>query len=59
MSVPTSVCPNVPTRLPLDRLRWNLIFGTSTNICRVDSNLAKIGQKQLAFYTGTSVRLQC
>jgi hypothetical protein len=58
------ICPTIclsawSTSLPIDGLSSNLIFGAFTNICRTDSNLAKIGQKQLAFYTDTSVRLHC
>lgn len=41
-SVP-SMCPHVSARLPFDGFPWNLMQGTSTNICREISNYVTIG----------------
>ena len=37
-----SVCPHGTTRLPLNGFCWNLIFETSSKICRENSDFTKI-----------------
>ena len=45
VSLVMAVCPHATTRLPMDGFLWNLIFNTSSKICRENSNFIKIRQK--------------
>ena len=52
-SVRPSVRPHVSSALPLDGLKWNLIFGISTGEknCLEPARLFKIGQKNIGTFT--------